>query len=188
MFHSSTEFLIDYWRGRKGGSRLPPRSALVPGDFAHLLPQIFIGLYDAGGSVRLALAGEFLADLHGPHLRGADLALLWEEADRREIAVALAAALRKASPAVVTAEAQAEGAPTLDLEILFAPIGAGGSKGGGFLGLYQPLAPARPVRRGPERSLSILSIAQTGEVLPFAALARGVPKLRLAAVDGRRVL
>ena len=42
MFHSTTERLIDYWRSRSPDGGLPPRVAIDPGDFAELLPQIFI--------------------------------------------------------------------------------------------------------------------------------------------------
>src|SRR4051812_15370151 len=98
MFHSNTELLIDYWRGRRGDAALPGRVDIDPIDFAPLLPQTFIAGRLGAGLYPLRLAGERIVDLHGRGLRGENLLDLWSRSHRIELQSALEGALRDPSP------------------------------------------------------------------------------------------
>ncbi|HWA63697.1 MAG TPA: PAS domain-containing protein [Caulobacteraceae bacterium] len=177
MFHSNTELLIDYWRARRGEARLPPRAGIDPADFAALLPQTFIASREAPGVYPLRLAGERIIDLHGRSLRGENVVNLWTRAHRIELQTALEGALREPSPLVVSAEGRNDEGEALRLEVLFAPIAGASGKADRFLGLYQPTSTLRLQRR-PIRELMIRAVGGA-DIAP--------PRLRLAALDGRRI-
>ncbi|MHB8529441.1 MAG: PAS domain-containing protein [Caulobacteraceae bacterium] len=193
MFHSNTEFLIDYWRGRTGGGPTPTRSAIAPAAFPHLLPQIFIARACGDGRFPVRLAGERIVELHGGGVRGADLTGFWTEPDRNELKNLLAACLRRGAPLVLTAQAGGAKQPPFDIEVLFAPFVVSGAVADRFLGLYQPLGEPAAADRPRARRLSILSIAElpatdasAGDPRGAGDLSRRAP-LRLACLDGRRI-
>ena len=64
MFHSNTELLIDYWRAQKGLRRAPVRASINPGEFASLLPQVFILGRVRPGSYAFRLIGGLVEDDH----------------------------------------------------------------------------------------------------------------------------
>ena len=46
MFHSNTQHMIDYWRGKSGLAGAPARAAIDPTEFARLAPQaLMLGLF-----------------------------------------------------------------------------------------------------------------------------------------------
>jgi hypothetical protein len=179
MFHSNTELLIDYWRGRRGAAGLPNRTDVDPADFAPLLPQTFIAGRLGAGVYPLRLAGERVVDIHGRGLRGENLIDLWARQHRPELQIALETALRDPAPLVVSAEARTDDGETLKLEIMFAPLAGKEGVADRFLGLYQPTALQRLPRR-PVRDLMIRAVGG-------ADLSQRPPRLRLAAIDGRLI-
>ncbi|HEY5107761.1 MAG TPA: PAS domain-containing protein [Caulobacteraceae bacterium] len=177
MFHSNTELLIDCWRAKKGGAALPPRARIDPVEFAALLPQVFIVERGEHGRWPLRLAGELIAAVHGPTLRGADLIGLWAPGHRAPLQRALEAALAAPDFLVVSADAATAEGDVRRLEILFAPISGPSGLADRLLGLYQPLTP----RPG-------FGARGLGE-LHMRAIGGGEqrPRPRLAAVDGRQI-
>ena len=179
MFHSNTELLIDYWRERKGDRLSPLRSAVNPGDFAQLLPQIFILGRAAPGQHLIRLVGGLVANLHGRDLRGADFLSLWAAQDRPRLSSALEASRRAAESLVLTAEAHSQSGRTARLEILLAPLRSDTGPRDRHLGLVQPLSPLADLKDQPSVTLSLIRIASDGQA--------DFPALRLAAVDGLRI-
>jgi len=180
MFHSNTELLIDYWRATKGDGPLPARAEVDPAAFAGLLPQVFIAGRRSSGVYPLRLAGEFVIDLHGRGLRGEDHAQLWSRGHRMELQLALEQALSRGEPVVVSAEGATDEGACLRLEVLFAPLAGPDGLADRFLGLYQPTSAVAPLRGRPVRELQIRAVGGA-DVRTIA------PRLRLAAVDGRRL-
>ena len=180
MFHSNTEQLLEYWRTRKGLDETPSRAAINPADFAELLPQVFMLGRIAPGQYRVRLGGGFLADLHGRELRHADFIRLWEPAARTPLQLALEAVLRHPEPLVITADARA-GDGVMRMEVLVAPLRGPNGRTDRLMGLYQPTTAVAALKGGIVRSLSIRGIATA------APTGDQVPRLRLAAVDGRQI-
>ncbi len=177
MFHSSTELLIDYWRGRRGGRPMPKRADIEPAGFVAFAPQVFIAEREPAGDVIFRLAGEVIVELHGKPLRGESLLRLWRPDCRARLSMLLAAGLSHAAPMVLLAEARADDRVSTEIEILFAPLTASNGAADRFLGLYQPTRSGWIGRVG---ELSILAV--NGLTGPAE---RG--RLRLAALDGRRI-
>jgi hypothetical protein len=177
MFHSSTERLIDYWRGLRVDRPAPSRAAVDPSGFVAVAPRTFIASRDARGEFELRLAGEMLIDLHGRQLRGEQLGRLWRPIHRRRLAGLLDAALAAGEPLVTSAEAWGPDAVPVRLEVLFLPLLGPDGIADRFLGLYQPTTGAW---RGPVGEIALLGgYGVADETLPF--------HLRLATVDGRQL-
>jgi len=180
MFHPSTERLIDYWRTRRGEAALPRRADINPSDFLELLPQVFV-LGREGGRLPFRLAGGFVSDLHARDLRGHDALSLWALAHRLELKSALDVARRRRTPMVVLADIRAHGAPSVAMEVLFAPLQGASGETDRFLGLYQPIAMTARLMGRPAYELGLREIKPLGEAN------QDVPRLRLATLDGRRI-
>ena len=178
MFTTNTERLLAYWRARRGDAPAPRRIDIDVADFAALAPQVFIVEMCAGGDVRFRLAGEAIVALHGRSLRGESLLALWTPEHRGRVSRLLTSALTAADPLVVLASgvAAADGAEAR-LELLFAPLFGPLGALDRFLGLCQPGTSLAPSRVGQ------LSIVAVNGVADEARRAR----LRLAAIDGRRI-
>ena len=177
MFHSNTELLIDYWRRLAGGDKAPSRGQIDPAGFASLLPQTFVAERVAPGQYPFRLAGEFIIDLHGRSLRGDNLLSLWSRSHRIELQTALESVLRSPGPLVVSAEGRTDDGTALRVEVLFLPLAGPTGAADRFLGLYQPTSSTSALRGRPVRELLIRTVGG-GEIMP---------RLRLAALDGRRI-
>ncbi|CAN5487592.1 PAS domain-containing protein [soil metagenome] len=181
MFHPSTERLIDYWRGKAVNDAVPTRASVNPGEFLDLLPQIFILGRDGKGRFPVRLAGGFVTDLHARDLRGEDALGFWALSHRLEIKSALEVARRRGEPMVVTADIRAVGAPSVGMEVLFAPMTGIDGEVDRFLGLYQPIAMIQRLMGRPASELGVRDIRGLG---PANAES---PRLRLATLHGRRI-
>jgi len=180
MFHSNTQTLIDYWRGRGGFRGLPTRAQIDPMDFPKLLPQVMILGRSATGVYPVRLAGGFVSDLHGRDLRGQNGLTLFAERDRFNLHTALETARRRPEPVVATVEAFTDTA-SLPMEVLFAPLAGVEGSPERFLGLYQPLSLVARLEGQPVRQLVVRGVRGVGPAN------EEVPHLRLATLDGRRV-
>jgi hypothetical protein len=174
MFHSSTELLIDYWRGRRLGRPMPLRADIDPSDFPGLAPRAFIAVREAT-DVRFRLAGEVVIELCRRQLAAESLLALWRAEHRGRVAALLGAALIAGEPMVISAECGADPALQFRLEMLFAPLMGPTGVADRFLGLCQPTG---GVAASPLAGLAIVAV--NGH-------ASGASHLRLAAVDGRRI-
>ncbi len=181
MFHPSTERLIDYWRERKGDAPAPSRADINPGDFADLLPQVFMVGREQLGRMPFRLTGGFVADLHARDLRNEDLLSLWALSHRLELKSSLEIARRRRQPVVVTADIRAQGVPSVGMEVLFAPLRGANGETDRFLGLYQPIAMIQRLEGRPAHELGVRQIQSLG-----LANQEG-PQLRLATLDGRQI-
>ena len=180
MFHANTERMIEHWRTLKGDADAPARRAVDPAAFAPLLPQVFIlGRVEAGRYV-IRLAGQLIDDLHGGGLTGGDPLALWSEPYRPSLKLALEAVRREPEPLVVTAEGRARAGPVINLEIMLAPLVGAGGDIDRLLGLYQPQPPLTAPPGQPIETLILRSIAT-------ARPSDAAPRLRLAALNGRRI-
>lgn len=179
MFHSNTELLIDCWRAQAGARGIPTRTGLDLAPFATLAPQLFIAGRSAAGDYGFRLTGAFVRDLHGCDLRGVPLLGLWSEPSRLPLRAAFEAIRKAPSPVVIAVDAEADETRPLPLEILLAPLTGPSGDVDRYLGLYQPLAPVARLGGALVSRLTLRAI--NGE--DFAAS----PRLRLAAVHGRRI-
>ena len=178
MLHSNTELLIDYWRERKREGLSPLRNAIEPAELSGLLPQVFILGRTDPGRWAFRLAGGLVTELHGRDLRQLNVQALWDEADRPRLAAAMEACRRSAEPFVAVAEARSARG-VAPVELTFAPLVAETAPSDRIIGLYQPLESLEQLR-GQPADLRLRHIATAAE--------RGSPpRLRLAAVDGRRI-
>lgn len=181
MFHPSTQRLIDYWRGRSVNDAAPFRASINPGDFLDLLPQVFILGREGTGRYPMRLAGGFITDLHARDLRGEDALGLWALSHRLEVKSALEVARRRAEPVVVTADIRAVGAPSVGMEVLFAPLASADGQVNRLLGLYQPIAMMQRLMGRPASELGVRAIQSLGPANEES------PRLRLATLHGRRI-
>jgi hypothetical protein len=181
MFHPSTERLIDYWRGRSVNDAVPTRTSVNPGDFLDLLPQVFILGRDGTGRYPVRLAGGFVSDLHARDLRGEDALGFWALSHRLEVKSALEVARRRGEPMVVTADIRAVGAPSVGMEVLFAPMTGLSGDTDRFLGLYQPIGMLQRLMGRPASELGVREIRGLGPANVES------PRLRLATLHGRRI-
>jgi hypothetical protein len=179
MFHSNTELLIDCWRAQAGPRGLPARTTLDLSPFAALAPQLFIAGRRAAGDYSIRLAGAFIRDLHGRDLRGIPVLPMWSEPSRLPLRAAFEAIRKAPSPVVVTADAEAGEGQPLPIEVFIAPLTGPSGEADRYLGLYQPLSPVARLSNRLVARLVLRSI--NGE--DFGAS----PRLRLAAVHGRRI-
>lgn len=184
MVHSNTELLTDYWRRRLPSFGSPPRSSIDPGDFADLLPQIFMLGRIAPGRYALRLVGAMVEQLHDRSLRREDFLSLWSPADRASLQSAIEGAGRRSHPLVVLARGRTAEGHSIDLEVMMAPIAGAAGEVDRFLGLYQPLTAAAALRGGLSEPLLVRQIGLVGDAGEAMAEA---PRLRLAAMDGRRI-
>lgn len=183
MVHSNTELLTDYWRARVPAFGCPPRSSVDPTHFLDLLPQVFILGRAASGRYSFRLVGGLVADLHGRDLRDDDFTGLWASSDRAPLQSAMEGAIRRRSPLVLQARGRVQGGETIELELLLAPLTGASGQVDRFIGLYQPLSTLARLQGQP---LDHLSLGRIG-VSTGADVIIDAPRLRLAAVDGRRI-
>jgi hypothetical protein len=180
MFHSNTQQMIDYWRGKCGLAGLPVRAAIDPTEFAKLAPQAFVLGREASGHYPVRLSGGLISELHQQDLRGRNFLSLIDIRGRADLHTALETARRRPEPMVAQIEAQSDGA-SLILELLFAPIAGGPGSPERFLGLYQPLSLVAALRDQPVRQLMVREIRGVGPAN------EETHRLRLATLDGRWV-
>ncbi len=180
VFHSNTERLIDYWRSRRGEARLPTRMAVDPADFSDIVAQTFILGRVATGIYPIRLAGAFLGELHQRDLRQQNAVSLFRERDKLEVKAALEASRRRPEPLVITVEVPSDG-PSINMEILFAPLAGTETSPERFLGLYQPLNMVSRLRGLPAQEFAVRDIVGMGPAN------QETPRLRLATLDGRRI-
>lgn len=181
MFHSNTERLIDYWRTCRGENALPTRTAIDPGAFTDLLPQIFMLGREAPGRYRFRLSGGFVANLHGRELKGEQGLPLWAPADRPRVQSALELCRASADPIVINAQVMAPEMAPFAMEILAAPLASPEGDVDRFLGLYQPTGALEWLQEGVQRLLSVDNVLSTGSASELE------PTLRLAVINGRQL-
>ena len=116
----------------------------------------------------------------GEAIRGQAFTGLWRKSQGSQLTAALEAAMRAALPLILDAEGRNDDGDDIRLEILFAPLADANGVGDRFLGLYQPLAPSPVIRGRPIGELSLLDCSGAEGRLSS-------PRLRLAALDGRRI-
>ncbi|MDR3507670.1 MAG: PAS domain-containing protein [Caulobacteraceae bacterium] len=183
MFHSNTEQLIDYWQRRRIGPMAPARASIDPADFTRFLPQIFILGRRGFGDYGFRLVGGYVADLHGRDLRDENILNLWEPEDRAPLQMALETIRRRAEPLVISCDAWPEFGLAMRLEMMLAPLTGMSGDVDRMLGLYQPTVPSTVLMGQAAKTLSIRQILTGGGV----GEAEELPRLRLAAVNGRRI-
>lgn len=181
MFHSNTERLIDYWQAARVATGLPPRTAVDPGAFADLLPQVFILGREGPGRYRFRLSGGFVADLHGRELKGEQALPLWSRKDRARVQAAIELCRGAADPIVINASVRSDGVAPFPMEVLIAPLAGPGGEPDRFLGLYQPTALIRRLEEGALRELTVTA------VLSATSSSELEPRLRLAVINGRQI-
>ncbi|HUO21654.1 MAG TPA: PAS domain-containing protein [Caulobacteraceae bacterium] len=185
MSHSNTQRLTDYWQSRRSAGLAPLRADVDPTDFADLLPQVFILGRLGAGRYRFRLSGGLVEALHGEHsLRDADFISLWREGDRIGLQTAMEAALRRGAALVVDAQGEAVNGQRADLEILLAPMSTSAGEVTRFLGLVQPVTSLWPLRDQPVGPLGVRLVRLAVE---DEGAARTLPRLKLAAMNGRRL-
>ena len=180
MFHSNTQHMIDYWRGKSGLAGAPARSAIDPTEFARLAPQALMLGRAAAGIYPIRLAGGLVCDLHLRDLRGMNFLALVAERGRFDLQTALETARRRPEPLVAEITAVV-GESALALELFLAPLAARAGSPERFLGLYQPLSLVSRLEDAAVAELHVRAIHGVGPAN------EETHRLRLATLDGRRV-
>lgn len=181
MFHANTRRLIEDWRELRADRLAPTRAAITPEGFRGVLTQLFILGAEGQTNDRFRLAGGLLVDLHDRELRGSSFLSLWPFPDRTTVAEALEEARRTGVPAVLEASAWTADGCEVGLEIVLAPlIGPSGALDR-VLGLYQPTSGVRGLHGRPIQELTLRCVEVMSERVER-------PKLRLAALDGERLI
>lgn len=180
MFHSNTQQMIDYWRGKGGLAGVPVRAAIDPTEFPRIAPQALMLGRAASGLYPVRLAGGLVAELHRRDLRGANFLSLFAEQDRTRLHAAMETARQRPEPIVATATGLTEEG-SVELEILLAPVAAAPGSPERFLGFYQPLSLVSRLNDAPLLELRLRSVRGVG------AANEEPHRLRLATLDGRRV-
>ena len=178
--HLNTKRLIDYWRSRAGEGRMPDRRAIDPTHFPKLLSQVFVAGREDAGLYPFRLVGGFIAELHGQDLRQQNVLNLFRHQDRLDLKGALEAGRRRPEPVLVQADIITEG-PSLPIEILFLPLAPAPGSPERFLGFYQPLGMVARLQGLPALEIAV------GRVINMGPANEEAPRLRLAALDGRRI-
>jgi len=145
-----------------------------------LLSQVFVAGRTGSGLYPLRLVGGFIAELHAQDLRQRNALSLFRQQDRLDLKGALEAARRRPEPVLVKAEINTAG-PTLPIEILFLPLAAAHNSPERFLGLYQPLGLVSKLNGLPALDIAVERVINMGPAN------QETPRLRLAAIDGRRI-
>ena len=159
---------------------MPDRRAIDPTHFPGLLSQIFVSGRQESGIYPFRLIGGFVAELHAEDLRGRNVLDLFRFQDQSDLKGALEAGRRRPEPVLVKAEIATAG-PRLPIEILFLPLAAGPGSPERFLGLYQPLGMVARLQGLPAREIIVEKVMNMGPANQES------PRLRLAALDGRRI-
>jgi hypothetical protein len=181
MYHSNTSCLLAYWGELAAAGEVPARADFDPMAMRAMLDQVFMLGRAAPGEFRFRLAGAMVGQLHGRELRAHLVLPLWADDDRLQVKTAMESVLRRGEPIVITTEGHA-GPFTTSLEILMAPLAGPDGSVDRIVGLYQPLT---PIARLQERPIDQLSVARI--VKAFDPSDEAAPRLRLAAISGRRV-
>lgn len=178
MAHPNTERLTEYWRAKAGGFAAPTRAAVDPMDFVDLLPQTLIVGRREAGDLPFRLVGGLIAQLHQKDLRGANLLALFADADRAALRLAVEQVRRRPEPLLITGEIRVDGVPPVGLELVLLPMVGVTGEIDRLLGLYQPLGMTTRLIGRTVRELKVTHLSRSGE---------DGPRLRLAALDGRRI-
>ena len=106
--------------------------------------------------------------------------VLRQTGERLDLKGALEAGRRRPEPVLVRAEVKTAG-PSLPLEVLFLPLAAAPGSPERFLGLYQPLGMVARLQGLPALEIAVEKVINMGPANQES------PRLRLAALDGRRI-
>jgi hypothetical protein len=178
MAHPNTERLTEYWRAKAGAYSAPLRADIDPMDFVDLLPQILIVGRREAGDLPFRLIGGLIAQLHQRDLRGTNLLTLWADADRAALRLALEQVRRRPEPLLITGEIRTGEARPVGLEMVLAPLIGVTGEIDRYIGLYQPLGMTARLAGKTVKDLKVRHLSRSGE---------DGPRLRLAALDGRRI-
>lgn len=181
MFHSNTQRLIDHWRGLQTGRGAPDHRQFDPVELAPILSHLF--MLDRSAGLPFRLAGALVEDLHGRSLKGQSFLGLWAAESRAAAREAVVGSEHGAEPVVLYTEAATASDQRAGLEITLAPLADDRGRTVKFLGLCQPVTTL--VRLHGETLL-----AYRHKLTLFAGeeeTTARAPRLRLAAVDGRRI-
>ena len=136
----------------------------------------------APGQYHFRLAGGFIADLHGRDLREEDFSRIWAWEDRTQLQTALESARRQLDPLVIEAEATTDSGASMRLEVMLTPLAGPTGAVDRVMGFYQPTSHVAALCGQPIASIKLNLIRTARSDGPAA-----MPRLRLAAVDGRRI-
>ncbi|WP_296817197.1 PAS domain-containing protein [Brevundimonas sp.] len=177
MFHPGTQKLIGYWSSLADG-RAPLRADFDVAEVSELMPRLFV--LTRAERLTYRLAGEMLRDLYGRTVKGTGF-LDGFSAPARPLAQRSALqSVREGAPVVLIAMGRTELAREVALEITVAPLLSPSGAPDRLVGLVQPTTPLARLAGQPLREIAI-RMAVAPEPRP------GQPRLRLAAVDGRRI-
>jgi hypothetical protein len=179
MAHPNTERLTEYWRARAGHRPAPTRADIDPMSFVDILPQTLIVGRREAGDLPFRLVGGLIAQLHRRDLRGVNLLSLFAAGDRAALRLATEQIHRRPEPLTIEGQIRAEGVGgPVGLEMVLLPLVGATGEIDRFLGLYQPLGMTARLMGRTVTELKVSNLSRSGE--------EG-PRLRLAALDGRRI-
>lgn len=177
MFHPGTTRLIGYWSALAGGGA-PARADFDVAEVAELMPRLFV--LERGPEPAFRLVGEFVADVHGRRLKGTEALDLFAATARPLARRSILQSVREGAPVVILGTGRAEDGAEVGLEITVAPLLSPRGAPDRLVGLFQPVSPLANLGGRPIRETTI-RMAVAAEPRPDR------PRLKLAAVDGRRI-
>ncbi len=177
MFHPGTHKLIGYWSSLADG-RAPFRADFDVCEVGDLLPRLFVLERDEALTFRLT--GELVRDLHARRLKGGAFPQLFTGPAQPLARRSVLQAVREGAPVVLVGVGRTAHAREAALEITVAPLLSPSGTPDRLVGLFQPTSPLAPLLGDPLVEIA-LRMAVAADPEP-----RG-PRLRLAAIDGRRI-
>lgn len=139
MKHAASRELYAYWEERRGTRPAPERADIEPGAIRGVLSDAFILGLDNVGNYPIRLAGTRVCALFGREIKVESFLDLWTPACRRVVADLLAILADEYVGTVAGVTAQSAAGETIDLELLFLPLGTRRPSTARAIGVLAPL-------------------------------------------------
>jgi hypothetical protein len=139
MKHAASRELYAYWEERRGSRSAPERADIEPGAIRGALSDAFILALDDAGGHPLRLAGTRVCALFGREIKDEPFLGLWTQTSRPVVASLFAILADEYVGTVAGVTAQNEAGETVDLELLFLPLGTRRPSLARAIGILAPL-------------------------------------------------
>jgi hypothetical protein len=139
MKHAASRDLYAYWEERRGTRPAPERADIEPGAIRGVLSDAFILGLDNAGDYPIRLAGTRVCALFGREIKAESFLDLWTPTCRRVVADLMAILADEYVGTVAGVTAQSAAGETIDLELLFLPLGTRRPSTARAIGVLAPL-------------------------------------------------
>jgi hypothetical protein len=174
MKHAASRELYAYWEERRGTRSAPERAEIEPGAIRGALSDAFILALDSAAGHPVRLAGTRVCALLGREIKDEPFLGLWAPTSRPVVASLLAILGDEYVGTVAGVTAQNEAGETVDLELLFLPLGTRRPSLARAIGILAPLKIPQWLGASPIGALTLGSRRHIGPALERRLLPRFV--------------